>query len=250
MDKRIASLTIDPYTVNLADRKCSLFIDPKSGSIFVDEGEGDDRMNGAVFSPANHPVFSVKACEASNHLLVLDYRGIQCVVGTSQDREGLRQWAESANALLVARTQQGGAGGNGVAAGQGALPPSTATGIANRELSKRPNITQPIHAMIVHVSGQICSHAARTGKSIPETADGSSWIAAAVSTWLQQYAGTAGGIKRKCGRHRKRIRLDFPDHLWLHLETECERRRCHPEPRYRVLRHIVESAILAYDSAR
>jgi hypothetical protein len=103
MVKRIAALTSDPYTVSLTDRECSLFIDPKSGSIFVDEGDGEGRVNGVVFSPGNGPTFSVRPSSGKNHRLVLDYRGIQFVVGDSDDGNRLKAWTESANSLLTAK---------------------------------------------------------------------------------------------------------------------------------------------------
>src|SRR5258708_26712854 len=99
MEKRITNVSYDPHTVSLVDRMCSLFIDSKSGSIFVDEGVGEDRMNGAVFSVSNRPSFSVLIHEGRDHKLVLDYRGIQCLLGVSDDANKLRQWAASANLL-------------------------------------------------------------------------------------------------------------------------------------------------------
>jgi hypothetical protein len=103
MEKRIAALSSNPLTVSLTDRKCSLFIDPKSGSIFVDEGDGEGRMNGVVFSPRNDPSFSVAPSAGPDHLLVLDYGGAQYIVGVSDDGGDLRSWAESANSLLTAK---------------------------------------------------------------------------------------------------------------------------------------------------
>ena len=102
MEKRIAALSSNPHTVSLTDRKCSLFIDPKSRSIFVDEGDGEDRMNGVVFSAANQPSFSVRPTAGQDYRLVLEYAGVQYEVGASADAHALRSWAESANALLVA----------------------------------------------------------------------------------------------------------------------------------------------------
>jgi hypothetical protein len=49
--KTVASLESDPFLVNLTDRAVSVFVDPQSGDIFLDEGRGADRMNGAVFPP-------------------------------------------------------------------------------------------------------------------------------------------------------------------------------------------------------
>ena len=106
MEKRIAALSSDPHTVSLMDRKCSLFIDPKSGSILVDEGDGEGRMNGPACSARNGPFFSVQPSTGPDHRLVLHYCGMQYVVGVSDDGDGLRQWAESANLLLTAEGNQ------------------------------------------------------------------------------------------------------------------------------------------------
>ena len=100
MNKRIAALSADPYTVSLIDRNCSLFIDPQSGSIFVDEGEGNDRINGVVFSAANEPSFVVESAAQSEYQLILDYCGVQYFIGVMDHAEQLRSWASSANVLL------------------------------------------------------------------------------------------------------------------------------------------------------
>src|SRR5436305_4113526 len=100
MEKRIAALSTEPHSVSLTDRPCSLFIDPTSGSIFVDEGDGEGRMNAAVFSPANGPSFAIRTAPGSGWQLVLDYVGTHYPLGLSDDESGLRRWAASANALL------------------------------------------------------------------------------------------------------------------------------------------------------
>lgn len=110
MEKRIAALSSDPHSVSLLDRKCSWFIDPKSGSIFADEGDGEGRINGAVFSPENGPSFSVRPSAGPDHELFLAYLGIQYVVGVSADGNGVRSWADSANLLLTEKGKQARAG--------------------------------------------------------------------------------------------------------------------------------------------
>jgi hypothetical protein len=100
MEKQIRALSDDPLTVHLADRECTLFIDPRSGTIFADEGKGDARMNGVAFAAANGPAFSVRSSATSDHQLVLSYCGIEYLVGYSPDVPRLVLWAESANALL------------------------------------------------------------------------------------------------------------------------------------------------------
>jgi hypothetical protein len=125
MEKRIAELTTDPHTVSLIDREFSLFIDPKTGSIFADEGNGEDRMNGVVFSPRNGPSFSVHPSGGVDRRLILNYCGTQYIIGDSEDESSLRRWAESANLLLAARGKsidvaphRNGDGGTGLLGGK------------------------------------------------------------------------------------------------------------------------------------
>jgi hypothetical protein len=106
MEKRIADLSSDPYTISLMDRKCSLFIDPRSGSIFVDEGEGEGRMNGVVFSVGNGPSFSVRPVAGADHQLILGYRGTEYIIGVSEHDNDLKRWTESANLLLTEKGKQ------------------------------------------------------------------------------------------------------------------------------------------------
>jgi hypothetical protein len=116
MEKRIVTLTTGPHVVSLVDRPSSLFVDPASGSIFVDEGDGEGRMNGAVFAAANEPVFAVRHAEGPDWRLVLDYCGTGFEVGVLADETGLRDWAEGANTLLRrarGRVRAQSAGSNG-----------------------------------------------------------------------------------------------------------------------------------------
>lgn len=107
MEKRIAELTTDPHTVSLTDRKCSLFIDPQTGSIFVDEGDGEGRMNGVVFSVTNRPSFSARTGDGARQHLVLNYCGAQYELGeVSEDSNALQSWISSANAFLRAKHKQ------------------------------------------------------------------------------------------------------------------------------------------------
>src|SRR6185312_6180749 len=100
MDKRITKLASDPYTVSLADRECSLFIDPLSAQIFMDEGAGEGRINGAVFTPANGPRFSTRTASGTfGQELILAYCGVEVAVGSMDSSRDLDRWAEQANAF-------------------------------------------------------------------------------------------------------------------------------------------------------
>jgi len=133
VEKRIAALTIDPHTVSLTDRKCSLFIDPGTASIFVDEGDGEGRMNGAVFSSSNGPTFAVQPSTGPDHGLVLGYRGIEYMVGVSGDATALRQWADSANRMMEK------------VGSRSALHKRTVSGQKNRKKGAKPRARKTVH---------------------------------------------------------------------------------------------------------
>ena len=101
MEKRIAKLSFDPFAIGLADRECSLFIDPQSAQIFLDEGEGEGRVNGAVFTPANGPRFASRSDNGSGLAsLILEYCGMELTVGSVESVDRLSSWVVAANALL------------------------------------------------------------------------------------------------------------------------------------------------------
>jgi hypothetical protein len=106
MDKRVVTLSREPFRVGLEDRTCSIFIDPKVGTILIDEGEGENRLNGAVMYPDKNPVFSVATEDGESNVLLLDYSGFRLVVGTVKDVKETREWATAANRFLATRAAQ------------------------------------------------------------------------------------------------------------------------------------------------
>jgi hypothetical protein len=106
MDKRIVKLSREPFRVGLEDRSCSIFIDPKVGTILIDEGEGEDRLNGAVMYPDKAPIFSVATEDGKGNVLLLNYSGFRLVVGTVKDAAETQEWASSANRFLATKAGQ------------------------------------------------------------------------------------------------------------------------------------------------
>jgi hypothetical protein len=106
MDKRVVTLSREPFRVGLEDRSCSVFIDPKSGTILIDEGEGEDRLNGAVMYPDKTTLFSVATEDGKGNVLLLDYSGLRLVVGTVEDANETQEWATAANRFLAAKAYQ------------------------------------------------------------------------------------------------------------------------------------------------
>ncbi len=108
MDKRIVKLSHEPFRVGLEDRSCSIFIDPKVGTILIDEGEGEDRLNGAVMYPDKAPKFSVATEDSKGNVLLLTYSGFRLEVGTVQDVKETQDWATEANRFLATKAGQTG----------------------------------------------------------------------------------------------------------------------------------------------
>ena len=106
MDKRILRLSRDPFRVELEDRSCSVFIDPKAGAILIDEGEGEDRLNGAVMYPDKAPHFSIGTETGETSVLLLDYSGFRLLVGTVADLADAQDWASAANRFLATKAGQ------------------------------------------------------------------------------------------------------------------------------------------------
>ena len=104
MVKTVSKLLRDPFRVGLTDRTCSVFIAPKAGTILIDDGAGDDRLNGAVMYPDKSPRFSVAAAGDGGRELLLDYNGFRLIVGAvghlGAEAEG---WAAAANAFLESK---------------------------------------------------------------------------------------------------------------------------------------------------
>ena len=108
MAKRIVQLSLAPFAVSLSDCPDSILIDPKAGNILIDEGDGDDRMNGAVLFPAKGPRFSVAMRDSLGAELHLQCRTFRWGVGSVQEVREAEEWATLANAFLVSKAGSGG----------------------------------------------------------------------------------------------------------------------------------------------
>jgi hypothetical protein len=101
MSKRIKNFRVDPLSIQLDDKYCSLIVDHRNGNILFNEGDGDDRMNGAYYPADNSPRFAV-APRDGEYRLEVNCRGFNWPVGTTADETAAREWAAAANAILVA----------------------------------------------------------------------------------------------------------------------------------------------------
>jgi len=100
MGKQISKLGVDPFHIGLDDQACSVFVDPHTGDILIDEGEGEGRLNGVVLYADKEPRFYSIPLPESGAQLLLSYRKHLLVLGSHADAADLRRWAQSANDLL------------------------------------------------------------------------------------------------------------------------------------------------------
>lgn len=105
MGKQIAKLGVDPFHIGLDDQACSVFVDPRTGDILIDEGEG--RLNGVVLYADKEPRFYSIPLPETGAQLLLSYRKHLLVLGSYPDAAALRHWAQSANETLGSKSDNG-----------------------------------------------------------------------------------------------------------------------------------------------
>ena len=100
MDKRITKLSRDPYYVGLADRPISMFIDPPTGDVLIDEGNGKARMYGAVLHADNGIRFSCTPAD-SGCVVKVHCKTFVWEVGWAEDAVEAAKWVQDANTFLA-----------------------------------------------------------------------------------------------------------------------------------------------------
>ena len=110
MDKRIAKLARDPFFIQLIDRPISMYVDGDTGDLFIDEGAGKDRMNGAAIPAFKGPKFSCSPAD-SGCILRLECGTFVWDAGSTADVAEAASWVEAVNRFL--ETKRGAADGSG-----------------------------------------------------------------------------------------------------------------------------------------
>lgn len=103
MGKQIAKLGVDPFHIGLMDQACSVFVDPRNGDILLDEGDGDDRLNGVVLYADKEPRFYSVPLPETGAQLLLSYCKHLLVLGVHSDATALRDWARTVNETLASK---------------------------------------------------------------------------------------------------------------------------------------------------
>ena len=121
MDKKITKLSAGRhFSIDLSDQSLSVFIDGDSGVIFLDEGPGPDRVNGAALIPDRRARFVLRGGSSPELLLQIEYCGRVFTAGTTdtytlvcQDEptarpiDSVERWVESVNQALFRRGPDG-----------------------------------------------------------------------------------------------------------------------------------------------
>jgi hypothetical protein len=99
MIKRIAKLARDPFFIKLTDRPISIYVDRDTGDIFIDEGAGKGRMNGAAIPAFKGPKFTCSSSD-SGCLIKLECMTFVWEAGWTDDRVDAVNWVEAVNRFL------------------------------------------------------------------------------------------------------------------------------------------------------
>jgi hypothetical protein len=103
MGKQIVELLRSPFRVRLADRPCSVFVSDRNAQILIDEGDGDDRMNGAVLYADQEPRFDIGP-DGKN--LRLSCGTFQIDLGSLEAVLQAEEWAIEANLLIRSKAMK------------------------------------------------------------------------------------------------------------------------------------------------
>lgn len=103
MGKQIVKLGVDPFHIGLADQPCSLFVDPRTRDILIDEGEGDGRLNGVVLYADKEPRFDSVPLPETGAQLLISYCKHLLVLGAYPDTSALHEWARAVNESLASK---------------------------------------------------------------------------------------------------------------------------------------------------
>lgn len=105
--KTIKAFRQEPYGlfIDLVDAEASVAIDRKSGTMTLDEGDGNDRFYGAFLDPADVRSLVVKPLSgSSNCAIVLRYaKQREHILGETPDTVAALEWVNAANELLESK---------------------------------------------------------------------------------------------------------------------------------------------------
>ena len=110
MDKRITKLSRNPFFIQLADQPISMYVDSDSGDLFIDEGPGKGRMNGAgLFADEGTRFLCVPA--ESGCVVKVACGSFIWTAGWTTDAVDAASWVDAVNRFL--ETKRGPAVGHG-----------------------------------------------------------------------------------------------------------------------------------------
>src|SRR6266436_3110665 len=112
MNKFISRFRIEPYGlfIDLAEENGRIGVDPRTGNIFLDEGNGPDRFHGAVIRAREfREIKLVLAKDSQTRRVILHFgNGRTHDLGGTADVDAAAQWAEEASRAIRASLDQNG----------------------------------------------------------------------------------------------------------------------------------------------
>lgn len=99
MAKFIVKFDLQPLQISLTDRPKSTSIDPQTGLITIDEGDGPDRIRNAVVQPTQRPLIVIRKGQQANGIEIMT-RSQTFFVGETTDFNMAQTWVTKANALI------------------------------------------------------------------------------------------------------------------------------------------------------
>jgi hypothetical protein len=97
--KQVTKLARHPFFITLADRAISMYVDPDTGAIFIDEGAGKDRMNGAAIPAFKRPKFTCTPA-GSGCMLKLECGTFVWEAGSTENVKEAASWVKAVNRFL------------------------------------------------------------------------------------------------------------------------------------------------------
>lgn len=102
MAKFIAKFDFQPLQISLSDRPMSVVVDPTTGDLSINEGDGPDRVNGTVIAAKSRPLLVVRRLPEGCGIEAM-CGGRVWTLGETADFNSAQMWVTKANQFIAAK---------------------------------------------------------------------------------------------------------------------------------------------------
>ena len=102
MAKFIAKFDFQPLQISLSDRPLSAVVDPATGDLSINEGDGPDRVNGAILAAKSRPMLVVRRLPEGCGIEAM-CGGRVLTLGETADFNTAQMWVTKANQFIAAK---------------------------------------------------------------------------------------------------------------------------------------------------